>query len=379
MQDLHNQSLTGQSSFVEQVGLATLDTTNITANGTSAFQTGQARKPRLPAKPVLMLSLAFLLALGMYVVNFQPVRSESTNLTAVYIPDVSDEQLLDFNNKAWDPNRNDPASLQANQKVDTTVVPLSAQYIAQQNGGSITQLTARAAFNDKTMAVLLTWNDNTENLGDENINTDHPTYSDAAAVEFPLEVVAGKQPFRCMGQTDAKVNIWQWKAERDLTVGGDNANGQNYDPYGEITTPSGSRTPAKNFLGPGIGYLVDPGSDNPMAKAKYDPQNHTWSVIFERALLNGHPDKGVQFVPPEGGGAGQIGSTQIAFAVWDGGNGERLSKKAVSTWVNLNFETGNTQPQGVTNVVNVGVIALVTIVVIFLAWRLLPSASKIRD
>jgi len=331
------------------------------------------------ARPLVVLGLAFTLALGMYVIDFQPVRSESTNLTATYIPDLSDNQLLDFQSKAWDANRNDPASLQASKKVDTTTVPLSAQYIAQQNGGSITQINARAAFNDKTLAVLVNWKDNTENLGDENIITPTPTYSDAVAVEFPLEVVPGQVPFRCMGQTDAKVNIWQWKAERDGTLGGDNANGQQYDPYGENTTPGGTKTAAKNFLGPGIGYLVDPGADNPMARAKYDPQKHEWNVIFERALVNGHADKGVQFVPPEGGGAGQIGATQIGFAVWDGGNAERLSKKAVSTWVNINFETGNTRPQGVTNVVNIGVIGLVTIFVLFLAWRLLPAANKVRD
>jgi DMSO reductase family type II enzyme heme b subunit len=330
------------------------------------------------SKPLVVIGLAFGLALTMYCFDFQPVRSESTSLSAVYVPNVSDSDLLNFNSVAWDPNRPDPASLQANKLVDTTVVPLSAQYIAQPNGGSITQVSARAAFNDKTMAVLVTWHDDTQNLGDADVNTDHPSYSDAVAVEFPMEVVAGKQPFRCMGQTDARVNIWQWKAERDHTLDGGNANNEKYDPYGEFST-NGNATPVKNFLGPGIGYLIDTGSDNPMSKAKYDPQTHTWSVIFERALLTGHSDQGVQFVPPEGGGAGQIGATQIAVAVWDGANGERLSKKAVSTWVNLSFETGNTDPQGVTNVVNVGIVGLITLLAIFLAWRLLPAANKVRD
>ncbi|HEX2915183.1 MAG TPA: ethylbenzene dehydrogenase-related protein [Chloroflexia bacterium] len=317
------------------------------------------RWQRLLRSPLPVLVAAFALALGMWMVDFQPVSSDSTKLNAAYEPTVSDSELLNLKSPVWSEDRKNSLSKETDAngnptgKLSTTVVPLSAQYIAPEQGGSILQLRARAAFNDKTMAVLVQWQDNTKNVFSE---VGKNIYTDSVAVEFPLILLPGHQPFRCMGQPDSQVNIWQWKAERDPGVAGDS----------RIVTGSGKAV--KNYVGPGIGFLQDTANLDPDSSASYDEATHTWSVIFSRPLSLGDNKTAAQFNPGD--------ATTIAFAVWDGGNGERLSKKAVSTWVDFVLQPGNTTTQTIINFATIGGIGLVGLIAIVIAWRVLPAPKK---
>ncbi len=316
---------------------------------------------RLVRSPVMLLGAAMALAIFMWMADFQPVSSDSTKLTAAYEPGVSDAEFLNLKSPVWseahpnDISKETDASGNLTHKLSTTVVPLSAQYLAPQQGGSILQVQARAAFNDKSMAILLQWQDNTMNTG--SLVTQN-TYSDAAAVEFPLQVIPGHQPFRCMGQSDAEVNIWQWKAERQRGLG--------HDDTTLVSTASGSAV--KNYVGPGLGYLKDTSVIDPDSAASYDSNTHTWSVIYRRPLAVGDVKSATQFLPGQ--------ATTIAFAVWDGGAGERLSKKAVSTWVDFILQPGEQNTQNMINIISLVGVAVLLFAAVAIAWRVLPNPTR---
>ncbi len=333
---------------------------------------GQAFRPGPPARgriksffrsPLVTLGGAFGLAILMWAFNFQPVSSDTTKLVAVYDPTAN---LLDPNSPIWSSKRPNTNSGEVDLngtptgEVSTTVVPLSAQYILPPQGGTILGLTARAAWTDKDFAVRVSWKDETRNITGPSVDYKN-TFSDAVAVEFPIDLIPGRSPFRCMGQSENRVNIWQWKAERDRSLNSTPVLGNPEDKA------------VKNYMGPGPGYLIDPSEDDPDSVAFYNDQDKTWTVIFKRPLLLGSKETSVQFPQPK---AGNIASTQIAFAVWDGANGERLSKKGVSTWVDLTFEPGNTAAQTTEGLVNLGIVGVLTLVVLGGAWKLLPNTRR---
>ncbi len=329
-------------------------------------------KKRLFRSPLWMLGAAFGLALVMWSFNFQPVNSDTTKLVAVYDATAN---LLDPSSPVWDAGRKSVNSNEVDAQgkptglVSTTIVPLSAQYILAPQGGSILGLQARAAWNGNEMAIRVSWKDESRNVTGPSADN-LKTFSDAVAVEFPLEeLIPGRTPFRCMGQSEQelRVNIWQWKAERDADLI------KNLNLGVEPVRGAPNDKSVKNYVGPGPGYLIDPAQDDPDSKAFYNEQDKTWTVIFKRQLLIGNKTTATQFTTST---PGNLKATQIAFAVWDGGAGERLSKKGVSTWVDLNFEPGDTSQQTVSAVVNLGIVALLTVIVLVAAWRLLPRTNR---
>ncbi len=321
----------------------------------------RGRWQRLVASPLTLLAMALGLATLMWMVDFQPVSSDATKLTVAYEPDVSDGDLLNLEAEVWKTTRKNPISKEvdpSNQptgNISTTIIPLSAQYIAPQQGGSLLQIQARAAFNNKTMAVLVQWQDNTKNVANNLANNQ---YSDSVALEFPLVLIPGHQPFRCMGQNGSEVNIWQWKAEREPSVAG---------PTRIYGAPGGKAV--KNYLGPGLGYLKDSAGADPDSTARYDEATKTWSVIFRRDLRTGNEKEATQFKPGD--------ATLVAFAVWDGGAGERLSKKAVSTWVDFIYQPGETTTQNLINLFAMGGVGVLMLAAIVLAWRFLPNTRRV--
>jgi DMSO reductase family type II enzyme heme b subunit len=326
---------------------------------------------RFGRSPLAVLLMAFAISMAMWVVDFQPVSSDTNKLTVAYEPTATDADLLNLNSPVWQENRTNTLSKEIDasgnltNKISTTIIPLSAQYLAAPHGGSVLQLRTRAVYNDKTMAVLVQWQDETKNFIND---VAKGTYSDAVALEFPVKLVAGHQPFRCMGQSDAEVAIWQWKAERERAIAGDAT---------LVTNAKGSAV--KPYMGPGIGFLKDTNAYNPDSTASYDEATKTWSVIFRRPMTT-NDEKG------RTGSPGQLESlnftqgtaTNIAFAVWDGGAGERLSKKAVSTWVDFLFQPGDLTTQNMINLAAVGGLGVLMIVAIALAWRFLPNPERTR-
>src|SRR4051812_35251615 len=54
--------------------------------------------------PLVVLLAAFVISLGMWMVDFQPVSSDTNKLTVSYEPTASDADLLNLNSPIWQEN-----------------------------------------------------------------------------------------------------------------------------------------------------------------------------------------------------------------------------------------------------------------------------------
>src|SRR5581483_4627287 len=86
-------------------------------------------------------------------------------------------------------------------------VPLSAQQIVPPMGGHRWTLSARAVHDSQNIYLEREWTDPTP---DRSVSAPQ-LFTDAAAVEFP-STAAVSVPALCMGDPNATVNIWQWRA-----------------------------------------------------------------------------------------------------------------------------------------------------------------------
>jgi DMSO reductase family type II enzyme heme b subunit len=156
---------------------------------------------------------------------------------------------------------------------------------------TVKDVVVRALHDDQQVAILLEYNDPTQDP------------DDGAALEF---MVGDKKAHFAHGQPmlqveGGPVNIWFWKHKDDKAV---------------------------DMSAKGFGTLKPQTHQDVKAKASYS--NGTWKIVFSRTLLTDHPEEDVQITPGE-----FIG---IAFAVWDGRKDavgelvEKGSQKAVSSW-----------------------------------------------
>ncbi|MCC7165082.1 MAG: hypothetical protein IT331_21465 [Anaerolineae bacterium] len=231
-------------------------------------------------------------------------------------------------------------------------VPLSAQAVAAPVllETNVKAVTARALYNDSQLAILVEWNDTTQN--DSMVRVQD--FRDAVAVQFPI----GDQPlFICMGQVGGNVNIWQWKADwqkdstawQDMQTAYPNMNVDQY-PFARVAMPAPSEyddpnyvpafaannlfamprvSPVENLVAGGYGTLTSQPPAGQIVGGFGAWDNNTWRVIFTRDLATTGADN-VSFDPAK--------LYPIAFAAWDGANGERNGQKSASQWANLQFE-----------------------------------------
>ena len=238
-------------------------------------------------------------------------------------------------------------------------VPLSSQIIAKPRwyNTSVRNVTVRALNNGKEIGILLTWRDQSRS----NEFIQHEDYRVAAAIQ--LSVAPTKlpdKPWFCMGQQDQIANIWHWKSDWEAAVAardmedvyeGIVADGYVEEMGGKTYITSGGS--AGKEMGPfnsgayggnifsdatlrkssvedlnagGFGTLTTQASQDVMGKGEW--RNNVWRVVFTRPLTS----KDANDAQLEGD------YIPIAFAVWDGGNGERDGQKSVSTYYYLKVE-----------------------------------------
>jgi DMSO reductase family type II enzyme heme b subunit len=186
-------------------------------------------------------------------------------------------------------------------------VPLSAQQIQQPGGGTTHAVYVRAMEDGQTFAIRVSWDDDTKN------DTVGAVPSDAAAVQFPIDPT--HVPYQCMGQTNSRVNIWQWKAALER---------QGIDNQAVQDDTAGVR----NLTSNGICKATDTPGLNPKVRSAWDGKQ--WHVVYYRTLFTG--DLGSAPITPSV-------NTSAAFAVWNGARGETKGMKAVSTWNTVLFNT----------------------------------------
>lgn len=260
-------------------------------------------------------------------------------------------------------------------------IPLSAQEVtAPMGGGSARAVTARALHDGQRIYFLLEWKDAT---ADMSLATSEE-FRDAAAVQFPVGDGTTLPSF-CMGQANAQVNIWQWKADwqRDIDEGfvsiGQLYPGAHIDAYpfrdenvfypgraaGNPFSETVRFSPVENLMAAGFGTLQHVPDQPVTGVGRW--KDGRWRVLFARDLTPPSLDE-VRFAPGD--------STNVAFAVWDGANGERDGQKSVSQFAELQI-SGELPPAGINRGTWVLVIALpvglATLLAGSIGWYVLES------
>ena len=158
---------------------------------------------------------------------------------------------------------------------------------------SVQSLNVRALFDDRELALLLTWHDRFEDNGDNG------KPSDRVSVLFSArELEERKKPYFLMGDRKRPVDSWQWSA------GG------------------GTET----FLARGMDEVTLRPSPVSGLGAYRDGE---YRVVLRRRLAASQDDE-VAFRPGE--------MIPIAWNVWDGDRGEEGKRRAISRWYYLLLE-----------------------------------------
>lgn len=191
-------------------------------------------------------------------------------------------------------------------KAEATTFPLVPQMIAKERffTPTIEDISARAVYNDKEIAFLLEWHDRTKSIpGDAKAMelAGGDLFEDAAAIQLPVEIPEGmEKPYFGHGDGGHPVNIWLWKS-------------------GTSSGPESIRLVDAKGIGAG-----EPRTGSTEIGGKSFYHEGSWRVVMKRSLQTEDKDKDLQFVE------GQF--IPIAFATWDGSNGETGSKHELTTW-----------------------------------------------
>ncbi len=184
---------------------------------------------------------------------------------------------------------------------------------------SVNELQVSAVYNADEIAILVAWNDMTEETEGSNAidmpvemfhlenRQDHSEitepednkkkFSDAVAMQFPDKMPTGfKKPYFLYGDIKNTVDI----SFVDLA----------------------QQAEVKNFTGNGLDRILTAEKDDVSVLANYDKGE--WSVIFKRkrGAQDGISFAEETFIP-------------IAFSVWDGFNQERGTKGGITSWYSL--------------------------------------------
>lgn len=228
------------------------------------------------------------------------------------------------------------------EKASSTTVTLLPQVITTPRAAtpSVSAISVRAARNADHLGVLLEWADTT---GDWRTGVDH--FGDAVALAFPL--ATEPMPAPTMGNPNGRIQILQWRADWQsdvekgaITVAELYPNAYKADFYHEDHLPAQSGGPyrgaahlgnamsqrakssVQELVAEGFGSLTPSPNQTASGRGRYE--DGRWSVILTRPLT-GQADTAPALT------AGS--ATQVAFAVWNGSNGEVGARKAWFGWV----------------------------------------------
>jgi len=206
--------------------------------------------------------------------------------------------------------------------------------------------TVRAAVVDQRIAFLLEWEDAARDAGAQRTQD----FSDAGALQFAL---ADTPPF-LMGQPGPgnDVEIWYWRAERQLASESDTAAGfaaaypnlvtdrspdsADYRTGSDAGNPVSSQEltarPVHSMAAAGYGSLTTRPADRMRADGAGVWSEGVYRVVFSSPLL-----------PTDGALEADFTGPRVPFAValWDGGAGDRNGTKLVSQWLMLELPSSD--------------------------------------
>lgn len=206
-------------------------------------------------------------------------------------------------------------------------------------------LTVRAVHDGRSVAVCLTWRDESCN---DRIGRPED-FEDMAAMQLYRGAV---EPFLGMGATDSPLDLWLWRASwgrprpdnsllddypfdtsyfRDWAKksGHPLPDLQTARAAGNLHTHPDSGQTASNLGAKGFGSTTFRPKASQLVTAKAAWKDGLWTVELRRPLAVG-PDGGVAL------SAG--GRCSVAFAIWDGAARDRNGQKLVSIWHDLKLD-----------------------------------------
>jgi DMSO reductase family type II enzyme heme b subunit len=161
------------------------------------------------------------------------------------------------------------------------------------------------------------------------------TFVDGCAVAIPIDTDA---PVRSiMMGFSSPVNIWQWQANADMRfwqkkTGAEDVYADFVYPFEDEETLSVSNPELKSavtdMLAQRVGSLTS--KNNQIVQGRGLWREGRWNVIFKRLLTTEDLQHDSQF-----SGAKQ----SVSFAVWDGDQDDRGSRKSISEWINLDIQS----------------------------------------
>lgn len=224
-------------------------------------------------------------------------------------------------------------------------VPLLVQNLVAPHAPvlAIPELQVRALHNGERIAFLVEWADEAEDAVDSMAR-----FRDAVAVQLPVDMAT--TPGVTMGAVNQPVHIMQWRAawQRDVDLGrqgvreafpnhfqdaapedlmGGEAATQFY-PALVAGNPMARRertSPVEDLSAVGFGSLTSQDEQTATGRGVFD---RGWHVVLSTPLAAGEHKTALR--------PGL--TTSIAFAVWDGGGGNRGSRKQWSNWTDLELE-----------------------------------------
>ena len=195
--------------------------------------------------------------------------------------------------------------------------------------GLTAAVQVQAFHNGKDIYFKMTWED------------DHPdtvalvdTFVDGCAVAVPMDADA---PLRSiMMGFSSPVNIWQWQANKDMQYWQGKTEIEDVDvdfvyPFEQEEILSVSAPELKSavtdLVAQRAGSLTS--KQKQMVQGRGFWRDGSWSVVFKRSLMTDNQQQDCQF----------SGSKQsVSFAVWDGDQDDRGSRKSISDWVTLKIQ-----------------------------------------
>jgi ethylbenzene dehydrogenase len=186
---------------------------------------------------------------------------------------------------------------------------------------SVKEVNLSAVRNGSDIVFLLEWEDATK----DNFYGHSDRYTDQAAIMFPLQP-AEEAPMITMGSENEVVNIWQWKAAWEKDSDDDKnkraRRQEEYSTTGTAVAIPDRASPVEDLNAEGFSTLTIQDEQNVQGKGVW--KDKRWRVVFRRSLIDS-----------DSGDAQFKGDTQMAVAVWNGGNNERNGQKGIIGWVLL--------------------------------------------
>lgn len=245
------------------------------------------------------LYLGFILGCGASDTDYSTCLEDGDCTSQLPVQRFSGDLPVSPDSKFWSSNKG-PAK---------TLVDLGPQLITnpQWPNPYVKQVFISIARTETQIAVRLEWRDDSVDNGIDQSRL----YTDQVAIMFPLNSNKEVPPIT-MGGEGSPVNIWQWKAVRQIT-----ADAAQKDSSAKLS-------PVEDLNAEGFSTLTRQDEQNVSGKGMRTKKG--WQVVFKRNLLN-QDEHDVQFT----------GSMPMAVAIWNGGNRETNGQKGLAGWMLLQF------------------------------------------